>query len=204
MPAPRTIPWSAAHGVIASLLGAARPVLIGITGPVGSGKTTLAARLAAAESSAIISTDSYLPDYAAIPELERDLPERADLPLLASHLAALRGGAAADIPVWSFHSHRRDGSRRINPASLIIVEGIHALHGAVAASLDLRIYVDAPREVRWGRWERIELAGERGMGPAKARHHFDTIAEPTFARYAGEYQAAAHVIVLNPDRAAET
>jgi uridine kinase len=193
-PEPRTIPWPTAHEVILTLLPPARPAIIGITGPVGSGKTSLAARL----GGSIISTDSYLPDYGAIPELERDLPERADLPLLATHLAGLRAGLDADIPVWSFQTHRREGSRRLAPAPLIVLEGIHALHATIAHHLDVRIFVDAPRGTRWHRWEQIELAGERGLGPAKARHHFDAIAEPTFARYADQYRAAAHLIVLNP------
>src|ERR1041384_7368915 len=117
-PAPRTIPWYSAHEEIVALLPPARPAIVGITGPVASGKSTL---------------------------------------------AALRAGLEADIPVWSFQTHRRDGSRRIAPAPLIILEGIHALHDTIAHHLDLRIFVDAPRDTRWRRWERVERSGQRGM-----------------------------------------
>jgi uridine kinase len=172
--------------------------MVGITGPVGSGKTTLAGRLAALLSAPVISTDSYLPDYANVPELERDFPEHTDLPLVAEHLGMLRAATPATIPMWSFHTHRREGSRVIAPAPVIIVEGIHALHSSLTPHLDLRIYVEAPAEIRWSRWEQIESRGERGMGIERAREHFTRIAEPTFERHASGYRASAHVVVLNP------
>jgi uridine kinase len=200
MPRPpqRTLPWPTALREILTLLGPDRPAIVGIGGPVASGKTTLAAGLAGSQDAGVISTDSYLPDYDAIPDLERDLPERAELALLASHLAELRAGREADIPIWSFHSHRREGARRVAPAPLIIVEGIHALHELVAPHLDVRVFVDAPREVRWRRWEVLETSGHRGMGVERAREHFQKIAEPTFERYAATYRASAHLIIVNP------
>jgi uridine kinase len=200
---PRIVPW---HDAVRETLDHARarsappapagPIIIGITGPVGSGKSTLAARLGGA-GGCVISTDSYLPDYDAIPEMDRDLPELADLARLASDLAALRSGTGAEVPVWSFKTHRREGYRRVAPAPLIVCEGIHALHATVAASHTVRVFVDAPATVRWERWERIELAGERGWGVEPARRHFDHIAEPTFRKHARAYRRAADLIVLN-------
>lgn len=199
VPLPRVVPWSDAVREILEHERAqppAHPVVIGITGPVGSGKSTLATRLAAS-GACLIPTDAYLPDYDAIAEMDRDLPELADLARLESDLAALRAGREAEIPVWSFKTHRREGYRRVSPAPLIICEGIHALHQRVAASHTLRVFIEAPPQVRWGRWERIELAGERGWGVENARRHFDRIAEPTFNLHALAYRRAADLIVLN-------
>ncbi len=89
--------------------GANDRVVIGITGPVGAGKSTLAAQL----SSCVIATDHYFPNYDVTPEHLRDLPEHSDLPRLASDLAALRRGEDVTIPVWSFVSHSREGYQRV-------------------------------------------------------------------------------------------
>ncbi|MFG0260416.1 MAG: uridine kinase [Phycisphaerales bacterium JB041] len=173
-------------------------VVVGITGPVGSGKTTLALRL----GGTVVSTDHYLPDYAGLPERERDEPRHADLPLLAEHLVALRSGRAVEMPEWCFQAHRRVGSRRVEPAALIVCEGIFALHAVVRAHLDVAVYVEAGATARWARWERIEAAGERGWGVERARKYFQEVADPTFARHADTYRSAADIVVANEEDAA--
>jgi uridine kinase len=99
--------------------------------------------------------------------------------------------------VWSFHTHRREGVRELTPTAVVICEGIHALHATPCEHLDVTVFVDAPRAVRWARWEAIERRGQRGMGVEAARVHFDTIAEPSFHRGADEFRRAAHVVVQN-------
>lgn len=173
-------------------------VIVGITGPVGSGKTTLSTSLANSGIPAVvISTDNYLPDYAHVEPEMRDLPEHADLKRLHDDLSLLHTGTRAMIPVWSFHSHRREGQRQVEPAPLVICEGIHALGDAVSRVLDIKVFVDAPRGVRWNRWEEIERQGLRGFGVERARLHFDTVAEPTFGIRAQRYRDIADIVVLN-------
>jgi uridine kinase len=184
----------AAEAIRRRALALATPrAIIAITGPVGAGKSTLARALGAT----ILATDDYLPDYAAVAPLERDDPRHADLARLARDLASLRAGSETLVPSWCFHAHRRVGEKRIAPADLIIVEGIHALHPPAGDAADLRVFVDAPPSVRWSRWEALETRGERGMGVARAREHFESVAEPTFQRFAPGYRAAAHLIVVN-------
>jgi uridine kinase len=192
---PRRLGWSEApREVLIAAARLARPVVaIGITGPVGAGKSTLAGML----SSCIVRTDDYLPDYELIPYAERDQPRHADLARLASDLAALRAGRTVRAPVWSFHTHRREGERAVEPAAIVVCEGIHALEAAPAAHLDIRIFVDAPAPVRWGRWEDLERRGVRGWGVDAAREYFDHVAEPTFAASQARYRDAAHMIVTN-------
>ncbi len=197
VPAPTPIPFSAAHSAIRAALAALPPSsptrTIGITGPVGSGKSTLARALEAP----IVPSDHYLPDYTLVSYLDRDDPAFADLPLLAQHLTLLRRGQSARIPIWSFHTHRREGTTLIDPAPLIICEGIHALHPTIRPHLDLAIYVDAPANTRWARWENLERTGQRGWGIDHAHQHFNEVAEPTFNRWANQYQATADILVVN-------
>lgn len=199
-PPPRTphaVPWSSAAETILARLGRADPrsvAVVGITGPVGAGKSLLARRL----GGSLLATDDYLPDYAIVPYLERDDPRHADLPLLAAHLLDLRAGRVVEAPVWSFFTHRRESSRPLHPAPLIVVEGIHALEPAVRPHLDLAVYIDAPAGIRLQRIEERERAGERGWTIEHVREHFRDVAEPAFAARAPAYRAAADVIVINP------
>ncbi len=194
-PPPPVLTWADAPARIRAAAEAAlagrTTAVIGVTGPVGAGKTSLARLL----SPCVVSTDSYLPDYDAVEYAARDRAEVADLARLASDLARLRRGETARVPVWSHVTHRREGEREVSPARLVVCEGIHALHAAAREHLDVAVYVDAPAAVRWRRWERIELAGERGMGVEEARRFFDQVAEPTFA--AAEYRARADFVVIN-------
>jgi pantothenate kinase len=180
-------PIHATHG------GVTERVVIGITGPVGAGKSTLAAQL----SSCVIATDHYFPNYDVTPEHLRDVPEYSDLPRLASDLAALRRGEDVTIPVWSFVSHSREGYQRVQGAPIVVCEGIHALHEIPRAHLDISIYVDAPSTVRWSRWEALELSGARQLGVEQARAFFHEFAEPIFGRFAGGYKSAARFVVVN-------
>ena len=177
--------------------GVTERVVIGITGPVGAGKSTLAAQL----STCVIATDHYFPNYDVTPEHLRDVPEYSDLPRLASELAALRRGEDVTIPVWSFVSHSREGYQRVQGAPIVVCEGIHALHEIPRAHLDISIYVDAPSTVRWSRWEALELSGVRQLGVEQARAFFHEFAEPIFGRFAGGYKSAARFVVVNDGRA---
>ena len=190
-----SVPMSRAVDAILAMLprGPHPHVVVGITGPVGSGKSHLASLL----TPCVLSSDDYLPDYEHIPEEHRDLPELADYRSLGEDLAHLRRGVARDIPVWSFQTHRRESSRRVDPHPLIVCEGIHALHDLVSPSVDLRIFVEAPATVRWSRWEHLERTGVRGWGVEKARNFFHAVADPTFDRYAARYRAMAHLVVVN-------
>lgn len=200
---PVLVSWSDAPQRLADAVraraGDRAVTLVGITGPVGAGKSTLARALAGT----VIATDDYLPDYAEVPFLERDDPRRADLPLLAEHLRALREGRSAEVPVWSFFTHRRESSRIVMPAPLIVVEGIHALDPMVRSGLDLAVFVEASREARWSRLEARERAGERGWTVDHLREHFEAVAEPSFARFEAVYRAGADVIVHNDPSAGQ-
>jgi len=167
--------------------------VVAIGGPVGSGKSTLASQL----GGLMISTDHYLPDYAKVPDHERDEPVHADFSRLAQDLTDLRQTGQAQIPQWCFQSHRRVGEWEAVATDRIVCEGIFALHPTIAHLTDIRVLVEAGPQTRWKRWERIEELGERGMGVEAAREHFDAIAEPIYRKYAPLYEADLDLIVHN-------
>lgn len=193
------VSWEDAPGTIASLIAVrpGGPLVIGVGGPVGAGKSALAARI----GGCVLATDDYLPDYDLVAYDQRDLPESADFDRLSRDLASLRAGRPTRVPVWSFRTHRREGEREVVPPDagrgVIIVEGIHALHRRVRRVLDLAVFVAAGRDVRWERWAHLERTGARGWGEAVAREYFERVAEPTFAAFHAEYLASAHVVVRN-------
>lgn len=209
---PQRVPMARAPEVLAARAAAAagpeRPAVIGLCGPVGSGKSHLAGLLAQRFSAVRLSTDDYLPDYHATPEHLRDEPDRADLPRLLANLTDLRQGRPTVAPVWCFHAHARVGERAVQPPPpeaaprLVVVEGIHALHASLRGVLDVKVVLTAPASVRWARWEHLEATGQRGWGVAVAHAFFHAVAEPVFSRHAhgpGGYLAVADVVVDNSD-----
>jgi uridine kinase len=192
------VEWHDAPARIRALIeragqAAGRPMLVGISGPVASGKSTLA-RLV---SPCIVATDNYLPDYDITPNHERDEPRNADFPRLARDLESLRAGRTTAIPTWSFHSHKREGERPMSPDEIVVCEGIHALYDTVAHLYDLAVFVESPKSLRLSRMEDRERSGARGWGVETARAFFHNVAEPTFDRFADAYRARAHIIVVN-------
>lgn len=194
---PIHLEWHAApQAILAHTTTGEQPAVCCIAGPVGSGKSTLAARLGSSDG-VLLSTDDYLPDYHTTPDHLRDEPGSAHLGELAFHISELLAGRPTDTPVWSFHEHRRAGMRRVQPAGLIVVEGIHALHAALDPVRTLGVLVDASAATRWARWEILESTGQRGWGVEKARAFFDAVADPTFLRHRPAYLARADYLVIN-------
>ncbi len=123
--------------------------VVGIGGHGGAGKSTLAALIAQAEpaTAAVVAIDSFW--NGSIFDLDR-LDAEVFKPLLR--------GEQAEYDSWDWQA-RRPGERRIvAPTGLVIVEGVCALHERFRAVEDVRIWVDAPYEVRLHRG--VERDGE--------------------------------------------
>jgi len=135
-----------------------KPILIGITGGTGSGKSTVAKsiyRNFKKESISIIMQDSYYKDQSDMTFEERtktnyDHPHAFDTPLLIKHLEMMLKGQAIEMPIYDFTIHnRKKETLREEPKDIIIVEGILILEDKRLRDLfDIKIYVDTDADIR--------------------------------------------------------
>jgi uridine kinase len=147
------------------------PILIGIAGGTGSGKTTLASHLLrrfANEDACLLEQDSYYLDRSYLSPSERaglnfDEPAAIEHDLLLEHIKTLLSGKSIEKPIYSFKTHTRTHETQVvPPASVILLEGLFALWDPRARSLmDLKIYVDAAVDLRCLRRARRDVC-ERG------------------------------------------
>lgn len=148
----------------------ARPFLLGVAGGTGSGKTTVAERLAEVVGSplALVRLDSYYRDRPDLTFEEReainyDHPDAFDWPLLVDHVDLLCKGVAVDGPAYDFTNYERAASPlRVDPAPIVVVEGLLVLwEPALRDRFDLRVFVDSDPDVRFIRRLSRDVA-ERG------------------------------------------
>lgn len=132
-------------------------LIIGIAGGSGSGKSTIARRLVEefGDKVTVLRHDDYYKAHHDITYEERtrinyDCPEAFDTNLMAEHLRLLREGRAVDCPVYDYTVHdRSDEVRRVEPNSVLIIDGILVLAEKQLRDLmDIKIFVDTDADVR--------------------------------------------------------
>lgn len=135
-----------------------KPILIGIAGGTGSGKSTVANEIYNAlpkESIAKIEQDSYYKDQSALSYEERiktnyDHPDAFDTELLISHLEDLISGGSIEKPIYDFEKHNRNPATvKVDSKDIIILEGFMILaEPRIREMLDIKIFVDTDADVR--------------------------------------------------------
>ena len=183
---------------------ASRPFLIGVAGGTCAGKTMVCERLAAKAGEdllALIRLDSYQVDHSHQSVAERaatnyDHPDAYDWDLLNDHLARLVAGERVLAPTYDFAVHNRsDVVRPIDPAPVIVVEGILVLHDpALRERFDLKVYVDADADIRFIRRLTRDV-GERGRTPDSIIEQYLTTVRPGHEQYIEPSKRYADVIV---------
>jgi uridine kinase len=162
-----------------------RPAILGIAGCSGSGKTTLARELAAQLDATLFPLDFYYRDLAHLTLSERkqvnyDHPDSVEDQMLAKHVATLAKGQSIDRPIYDFAAHTRviGETERIAPGTVVIVEGIFALHYEELRSLyDFSIYVECPEDLCFTRRLARDVA-ERGRTPESVKEQYEATAKP--------------------------
>lgn len=135
-----------------------RPILIGITGGTGSGKSTVSKEIFKSiheKDLTIIEQDSYYKDQSELTFEERvktnyDHPFAFDHELLKEHLKALLRNEIIEKPIYDFENHtRKKETVKVEPRDIIILEGILILFDPeIRDLLDIKIFVDTDSDVR--------------------------------------------------------
>lgn len=180
------------------------PLVIGIAGGSGSGKTTIASLIVeriGADHIALIAHDSYYKDLSALdPEARArvnfDHPDSLDTELFIEHLKRLKQGIAVDVPVYDFKTHTRTPHTiHVEPKPVILVEGILIFaEPALRALLDIKIYVDTDADIRFIRRLQRDIA-ERGRSSESVIQQYLTTVRPMHMEFVEPSKRYADVIV---------
>src|SRR5512141_1126013 len=137
------------------------PVLIGIAGGTGSGKTTVARAIydrVGSDRIEWIAHDSYYRNFDGLSPEERkkinfDHPDSLETELLIRQLDVLCKGSSVEVPVYDFATHsRKTETHRVEPRKVIIVEGILVLaEPDLRRRIDIKLFVDTPADIRFMR-----------------------------------------------------
>jgi len=148
-----------------------KPIIIGVAGGTASGKTTVSKKILemiGPAHLAYIEHDAYYRDLSHLPldmrqEFNFDHPDSLENELLIAHLETLLQGQPVQIPVYDFTEYVRTSQYRlVEPKPAILVEGILIFSDKkLREMMDIKIYVDAPADLRFIRRLKRDLA-ERG------------------------------------------
>jgi uridine kinase len=181
-----------------------KPFLIGVAGGSGSGKTTVAERLAGLIGEpelALLRLDAYYRDGDGLTFDEReavnyDHPDAFDWPLLLAHVQALADGVEVRVPVYDFATYERLPERiTVAPARVVVVEGILVLYEPVLREqFDLRVFVDTDPDVRFIRRLERDVA-ERGRSMQSVVEQYLGTVRPSHEQFIEPSKRYADVIV---------
>lgn len=179
------------------------PLIIGVVGGSGSGKTTVAHAIveSVGGSAAILDQDAYYRDLAHLTLEERrrinfDHPDSIDTELFVAHLEALAAGEPIDKPTYDFTAHTRAAERvRIEPGRVVVVDGILLFADPrLRRMFDIRIYVDVADDVRFIRRLLRDLT-ERGRSlESVIEQYLDTV-RPMHLEFVEPSRRHADVII---------
>lgn len=181
-----------------------RPLIIGICGGTGSGKTTITSRIIEAISETnvvVLEQDNYYKSFAELSFEERtkqnfDHPDSMDTPLLAEHVRRLREGQTIERPTYDFANYRRgDNVVRIEPRPAIIVEGILIFEShALRDLMDVKIFVDTDPDLRFIRRLTRDIR-ERGRTTESVVEQYMKTVRPMHLEFVEPSKRYADVII---------
>lgn len=161
------------------------PLVIGVAGGSGSGKTTVVRRIMEALGTTdvtVLAHDRYYLDHKDLRLEERgglnyDHPNSLDTALMVSHLRELREGRVAHLPVYDFRNHMRtQETEAVRPGSAIIVEGILIFADKALRSLmDVKVYVDTDSDIRFIRRLERDVADRGRTVPSVIDQYLTTV-----------------------------
>ncbi len=180
------------------------PLVLGVAGGTGSGKTTVARTIldrVGAEHIAYVPHDAYYRDHAQLPhdpggQVNWDHPDALDTELMIAHLETLRAGRPIALPVYDFTQHQRTPATvAVSPQPIILVEGILLFAEArLRAVFDVKIFVDTDADIRLIRRLQRDIA-ERGRTAESVIRQYLATVRPMHLEFVEPSKRYADVII---------
>mmetsp|Transcript_122338 Transcript_122338/g.351490 ORF Transcript_122338/g.351490 Transcript_122338/m.351490 type:complete len:471 (-) Transcript_122338:29-1441(-) len=181
------------------------PFIIGIAGGTASGKTTLCRRITeqlGGQRVVLLSLDDFYRDLtpeenANVANVNFDDPDAFSFPAVAKCLDDLRGAEGTTVPVYDFTENRRSPteSRYVQPADVVIIEGIMVLHSAeIRDRCNMKIFVDTADDLRLARRIKRDTV-ERGRSFESVIDQYTRFVKPSFDKYVLPSKATADIII---------
>jgi uridine kinase len=180
------------------------PLVIGIAGGSGSGKTTVAQVIlhrVGRDRIAFLQHDSYYKDLSGLPPTQRadvnfDHPDSLESELLIEHIASLRDGKAVEVPIYDFSTDRRtDKTFTVYPCRVILVEGILIFtEPELRKMFDVKIFVDTDADLRFIRRLERDIT-ERGRTTQSVIEQYIHTVRPMHLEFVEPSKRYADVII---------
>jgi len=181
-----------------------KPLVIGIAGGTGSGKTTVTNRILEhldRNRVNVIQHDSYYKDistHGGIPpeEVNFDHPDSLETDLLVRDIRTLCEGRPIEQPIYNFTTHRRlDSTKSLLPKEIIIIDGILILvEKQLRELMDIRIFVDADADERLIRRIRRDIL-ERGRSVESVMQQYMKTVKPMHLEFVEPSKHWADIII---------
>jgi uridine kinase len=180
------------------------PLVIGIAGGSGSGKTTVAnvvLKRVGSHRIAFLPHDAYYTDLSHLPFEERlkvnfDHPDSLETDLMIEHIQQLKAWNPIHLPVYDFTTHSRtDKTILVEPQRVILVEGILIfVEKALRDQMDVKIYVDTDADIRFIRRLQRDIA-ERGRTVQRVIEQYMSTVRPMHMEFVEPSKRYADVII---------
>jgi uridine kinase len=181
-----------------------KPLVIGVAGGSGSGKTTVVKRILDAigeDKILLLEHDSYYRDLAHLPLEERmkqnfDHPSSLETELLIRHINALIEGYSVDVPVYDFAQHTRaEESRTVSPQKIILIDGILIFSEKELLKLmDIKLFVDTDDDIRLLRRIQRDII-ERGRDLQGIIRQYENYVRPMHLEFVEPSKRYADIII---------
>ena len=180
------------------------PVVIGIAGGSGSGKSTVLRAIVDAfgpEHIAVLDHDAYYRPLDHLPlearrALNFDHPDALETTLMRQHLDQLVAGTPVEKPLYNFTTHTREAATvRIDPRPVILVEGILVLaEPLLVERMDIKLFVDAAPDLRLMRRIQRDMQ-ERGRSTESILSQYERTVRPMHLEFVEPSKRKADVII---------